>query len=368
MNIFYKKFFLLLVSVTLSQFGVAQEKLTKTIEKTIPMNANSAFHIENKYGNIELTGWDKNSVEIIMNVKVYDKNNKEDQAMNLLERIQSEIKIVGDIVTVTSQIVEKNPNAFTSFFSKANPIDLNKSNFQIDYAIHLPKNIATTATNKFGDLIVDDCYGSLTADIQHGNIWINNNLKEATISIKFGTLKTKALTTATLDLKNAELDLKSSENLTINSNGSTLKLAQVSAVNFTSNKDKISINSIENLSGDYKYSTVTINNLIKQVNATMKVTDFSIAKITNLNPLITIEQESSEITVAIDSLNFNFHAYLQEGVLRIPKTFQNIKNTVIDKNQKIREINATYGKKSTGNFSIKGYKGTIILKDTTVNK
>ena len=136
----------------------------------------------------------------------------------------------------------------------------------------------------------------------------------------------------------------------------------------TSNKDKVNIKNIENISGDFKFSTVTLENLTQEINATLKVTNLNITKISNSNAVVALIQESSDITIDVSGLNFDFKAYLQEGTLRIPKTFKNIDNKVIDKNQKIRDIKAVYGNPTSGKFNFKGYKGSISLQDASLKK
>ena len=364
MNMFYKKLLLLCCIVAINQFAVAQNKYSKTIEKTLPMTTNGEFQINNKYGDIEITGWDKNSIEIIANIQVFDK--KEEQALDLLNRIQSEIKIIGDIILVNSEIMDKNPNAMNSFFNRINPIVLDKSNVQINYIIHLPKNVKTNTNNRFGDVLINNCFANLTATVEHGNMTINNDINEAKIEIKYGNLKVKSVDKGNFDVKNADVYIPSSKNLTLISSGSTMQIDQVSQLNLTSNRDKINIKNIENASGDFKFSTINITNLSQQINATLKVTHFNVSKITNSNAVVVLNQESSDINIDVSGLNFDFKAYLREGTLRIPKTFKNIDNKVIDKNQKIRDIKAVYGNQTSGKFNFKGYKGSISLKDASL--
>lgn len=366
MNIFYKKILLLICIISINQLVEAQNKYSKTIEKTLAMPANSEFQIENKYGNIEITGWDKSNIEIIANIQVFDK--KDDQALDLLNRIQSEIKMIGDVIAVNSEIVDKNPSAMSSFFNRINPIVLDKSNVQINYTIHLPKNVKTDLNNRFGDVMVNNYFGYFTANVEHGNIIINNDIDEAKIEIKYGNLKVKSVAKANFEIKNGDIDLKFSKNLIINSSGSTIQINQVSQLNLTSNRDKIIIKNTENFSGDIKFTSIIIENLNQQINATLKVTNLTISKILNSNAIVALNQESSDITIGISGLNFDFKANLQEGALRIPKTFRNIDNKVIDKNQKIRDVKAVYGNPTSGKFTFKGYKGSISLQDASLKK
>ncbi len=358
---FYKKLTLFIVALTISQTVMAQESVSKTIEKRLPIASDGALYIDNKYGTVTVNGWDNDILQITMMVKVFDKN--EDEALNLLERIQPEVTIVGETIYLKSNISEKKQNTFSRFFNKINPIKLNKNNVQIDFTINIPKAISLDVTNKFGDVIIDAFEGHLQTTLQHGDMWINDSIKSATINLKFGELKSKAITNANIELKNAVLDLKSADKLVLKSSGSTIAVDKINELKINSSKDKIALIKVNKIDGDLKFSEIKIEHLVNHLEVALKVTDLAIENIENQNPKITIDQESSDIVINISQTAFKFSAYLTEGVLKIPKTFSNVNSNLIDKGKKRRQINANYGKNTTGIIKLSGYRGTIILKD-----
>jgi hypothetical protein len=366
MHIFYKKALLVLIAFSLSQTIIAQETISKTIKKNVSITADGIFHINNKYGNVTIKGWEKNHLDIEMTINVFDK--EEDEASDLLERIQPEIKILGDMIYLTSIVNEKSGNIVSRYFNKANPLKPGKNNIQIDYIINIPKNVSISIDNKYGDVIIDNFEGPINTSLQHGDMWINNNVSNATISLKFGKLKAKDISHAIIELRNAELDLKSTESMDLNSNGSVLKINKITNLELLSNKDKIDIDQVDKIEGEVKFSKLKVNTLNNILDLSMKINDLSINQIKNPNALINVDQESSDITISILGTAFKFHAYLTEGILKIPKTFENIETIMIDKGKKLREIHATYGKNPTGKVSISGYRGTIILKDSSISE
>jgi len=365
MNIYYKQLLFFVVAITVSYNINAQEIVTKTIEKKISVENNSEFYIENKYGDVIINGWEQNTISIEMDIKVTQK--KEEDAINLLNRIEPNINVVGKMVTLKSEILPKKGNSISRYFNRANPIDSDKGNVQVNYTISIPMNIYLDITNKYGDIIIEEFSGKTSANLQHGDMWVNQDIGNLTVDIKFGKLKTKEVVIADFTLKNAELDLKSSKNLLINSSGSTIEIDQTNSLELTSSKDDIEISTIDELRGESKFSNINIDNLTDEINFKLKVTDFKVSKITKPEAFVHLEQESSDIDINISGLSFNFKASLREGVLRIPKTFENINSEMIDKSERLREINATYGENPTGKFSIIGEKGSIIFRESTDN-
>ncbi|WP_343912007.1 hypothetical protein [Aquimarina litoralis] len=361
-DIYYKRITLILLIIFQCYHLNAQEKLSKSIEKTYDFTNSGTLQLENKYGNIIIDGWDQNKIAITINISVSKK--EKDDAQELLDRIRPSISKTNSFIKIVSDIEEKNYSFFTRVFNSVNPFDFDKGNVQIDYKISLPINAEIQLKNKFGDIIISEWDGKLTSDSQHGDMWINNDIINANIKMTFGKLQTKSISYGKVELKNSEFDLQTSKNLRILSNGSTINIEKVNQLQLYSNKDKVFLGSIEKIKGELKFSTVWLDNLINEIDLIMDVADFKVDKITNPSANVDINQKSSEINIDISDLNFDFEASLEQGLLRIPKTFKNIKNKMIDDKKRLREIQGTYGSNlEKGIFKITGRKGVIILKE-----
>src|SRR5690606_14505914 len=100
MFIYYKKILLLFAVFAFIQTALAQEVVTKAISKTYALTDAGELYIESKYGNIIINGWNKDSISIKVNVKANHK--KSENAKELLDRINPQIKIAGDFISITS--------------------------------------------------------------------------------------------------------------------------------------------------------------------------------------------------------------------------------------------------------------------------
>ncbi len=361
-TIFYKPILLILI-LLLSNYNVwAQEKVSKKIENTYPLTNTGELHLDNKYGNIVVNGWEEKTIQIVVNIEVSKK--KKEDAKELLKRIKSVINSTEDFISISSVIEEKSNSMFSRLFDKANPFDFDRGNIQINYDIYLPHNAEINITNKFGDIIMNGWNGKLKVNQQHGDIWINKSLNNANIEMKFGKLKTKSITYGTIRFKNGEIDIEESKELKITSSGTTITIENVASLEIQSSKDKITIQQIGNIQGELKFSSMNLNKVSEDINLTMEVTDFRVYKLQKPNANITINQESSELNINIAGTTLDFNASLEQGLLRIPKSFTNVKTNMIDKRKRIRKISATYGtNRDSGKFQITGTKGIIVLTE-----
>lgn len=361
MDTLYKKLLLFSVAIFLGQSLTAQEKVSRQISKDFPMTNASELRLENKYGDINLYGWDQNKISIAIAITVTHR--KKENAEDLLKRIKPILTNSGNLVNVTYKIAEKNDGFFTKYFNKANPFDFDRSNIQIDYTIYMPKNAEIDVTNTFGDVFIEDWKGKLRANIEHGDLWINENLSKADVDMKYGKLRAKSMDYTAIRLKNGSLDMTDSKSLRINSSGSDMTINKVSSLEIYSSKDEVEIEEVGTVYGTLKFTNVAIRELQKDIDLTMKIADFRVDAILDPKAIIAINQESSEVSLVITNFPHLFSATLEEGLVRLPKSFTNVDSKMLDKGKRIREISATYGKKPAGKISISGSKGVVLLKE-----
>ncbi len=350
-----------LAMLLLSSVAFGQDKLSKDIKKTFPLTNDGALYIENKYGNVFINGWDENSIKFEISVEVRGKSL--DKAKDLLKRINPEFVSTSSQVIVKTVITEKNPSFFNKYFKKIGPLNSEKSNSDVNYTIYLPREAAIEVYNKYGDIIVSDWNGKLIADVEHGDLRITNDLADSKLSVKYGKLRANTLNKTDINAKDATISFEKSEILKLESDGSTISLEELGELDINSNKDDIEINTIDNVFGTVKYSKVLLSNVISKVNLNLNLAELRILKFNTTDPIVNVQQKSSEVYVNISETNFNFSAELEQGVLRIPKTMRDINSKVLDEKNKIRQVRATYGTDNHGIFDITGYKGIIIFKE-----
>lgn len=361
MDTLCKKLLCVVLVFVVGQSVTAQEKVSKKITKTYAMTNAGELHLENKYGNINLNGWDKNEVFVEIAIRV--NHRKKENAEDLLKRVSSIVRESDDFVSVKYQIAEKSSRWFARLIDDTNPFDFNKSNLQIDFTVYMPAKAELKVTNTFGDVIIEGWSGKLKALVEHGDVWISENLNKADITMRYGKLRAQNISYGSVDIKNGELDMGDSKSLRLNSSGTEIALNAITSLEIYSNKDDMTIDDVDTMFGNLKFSALELNRLHKEVDMTLRIADFRVAEIVNPTVEITIEQESSEISLNVTNFSHQFDATLEQGLVRMPKSFENIESKMLDKGKKLRKINATYGKNTQGRISIIGKKGVVLLKE-----
>ncbi len=343
---------------------IGQNKLSKELKETYPLSKNGALYINNKYGDVYVNGWDKDSIQIEVSIAVTGK--KLDKVKDLLYRIAPNIIATNAQVIIKSEISEKKQSLFSlsRYINKIDLLNTDKANTSIDYIIYLPKSVEIEVFNKYGDVIISDWNGKLVAHTEHGDLMISDNtITNSKIALKYGKLRANTLYNTSINAKAASIAIEHSSQLKLESDGSDITIGVVDELELNSNKDNIEIDNLKNAFGDIKFSKVIFNTVSGKTNLNLNVAELRLKKLDNSMPIVNIQQKSSEVYINISKTNFNFSAELEQGVLRIPKTMNNISSKVIDKKNKIRQIRAVYGGDAKGIFDFTGYKGIIILKE-----
>ena len=361
MDTLYKKGLWLVLAIFAGHLSMAQTTVSKQVTETYQMTNAGELHLENKYGTINFFGWEEDEVSITIDITVNHK--KKDNAQELLNRIRPILKDGDDYLSLGYEIAERSSGFFANLFDKANPFDFDRSNVQINYTIYLPAKAEIDVTNKFGDVLIEGWVGKLKANVMHGDIWINEDLAKADIEVGYGKLRAKSINYGSIGLKNGSLDMQTSKNLRLNSGGSDIAIDEVTSLEIYSTKDEIEIGEIGAVYGNLRFTNLVLDRLNKDMDLSMKIADFRISQILDPQADIAIEQESSEIVLDVTNFPLHFDALLEEGLVRLPKSFENVTSELLDKGKRIREIKATYGLNPQGKVSISGKKGVVLLKD-----
>ena len=217
------------------QLNAKSEEVTKTYAETYEVNANATLKLANQFGKINLISWDKNQVEIIVEVNV--EANNEDKAQKKLNQITVMISGSANMVKVITELNSKGGNF--------------KGEFSIDMNIKAPASMILDLSNEFGDVIITDWdgpadinieFGSLTANkFTSDNVIINLEFSDGNIGLlnkaelnlefagKFNLDKAKELE---LDAEFSQVDIESVERITVSAEYGGLDIGQANQVDF----------------------------------------------------------------------------------------------------------------------------------------
>ncbi len=257
-----KKFNILLLGVLLGLTPIltsAQDQVTKEYHEEYGTADYSKLILHNKYGNVDIQNWDSQKIKIDVIVKV--KNSNEDRAQKMLDQINVKFSTEGKSV--------KAETVFEDRFRSNN----GNNEFEINYAVQIPKDLDLELRNKYGHAFLDELSGHAQIEIRYGKLTVN----------KLTRGQVKPLNTVTLayasgsnigecnwlkaNIKYSSLDIEKAKAFVGYTSYMKLSIEEASSVVIEGKYDGYKFGKLSNLVVKSSYSDIEADELSKKLEA-----------------------------------------------------------------------------------------------------
>lgn len=267
-----------------------QYEKTRKIIKSFVLPQNAELSISNKYGNIHLLQWEKDSVRF--EVDLIFRSSKADRVAKMLKEI--------DVRFSESSFYVSAVTSFPGSGKLWNEItDVTKSVIQsgneaeINYTVYIPSHAKLKIENRFGNIYIHDHAAATDIRISNGTFQANTINGKSQITVSFGSAQIHSMKDALVELNYADLQLNEAGKLQLNGRSSTMQLGQVEVLQLNSRRDKIDIESAGSVRGDASFSRLQFEYIGKDL---MLSTNYGNLLLTDLDKLATFVQLSSNFT------------------------------------------------------------------------
>jgi len=353
----FKSSFLLLLALTFTGLSLTAQEVTKDYHKEYTTNENTSLSISNKYGDVTIHTWDKNS--IVIDVKVTILLPDRERAEKLLSYIDVQFAEEGDNISARTFIDEK-----FNFSGWGN----SSRRFSIDYTISMPEGNDLAVANKYGDTELGVHSGKVSLDIKYGNLkaidLTRGNVSPLSyLNIAYG--KADIDRTGWLDVTarySGSLRIGKSQALLLDSRYSKLNLEETSSAVIDSKYDNYRIGTINNLVIDCGYADIVITTLKKKLVFDGSYGSFTAEEIPDKFENIEVRSKYTGVNLGIASnANYELDARLSYGDLRFDSDRFRHKRQIIENTSK--EYSGTMGEEESpaAKVSIDSSYGTVKL-------
>src|SRR5690606_3698010 len=144
----------------------------KTIKKEFNVNADALLKVNNSYGNLNITSWNENRVEIEVHIKT--NGNNEERVQERLDEIDVEFENSSSMVSARTLFGDRN-NSWGWSWGKRNSVSV-----QVNYNIKLHVKNSVNISNDYGSIFRDriDGHAKITCDygkMDIGELRVRNN-------------------------------------------------------------------------------------------------------------------------------------------------------------------------------------------------
>ncbi len=227
---------------------------TKTIVRAFRVSPTSKISVSNKYGNLRVELWDKDSIRFEITQTINEKNPV--KLAKIRDNISYRFAQIPSGLEVQTLFSEKHSSLIKNVKEATNYLDPQNLQSRINYKITMPTYINLTLELKYGDIILPTLSGNITIDLSNGNLQTGDF--NATLNLKqsFGNAYLKKIAQGDLDLNFVELQCESSNNLLINTKSSTIIIDQCGTLRIDSRRDQLTIQNVDELFLTTYFSTI----------------------------------------------------------------------------------------------------------------
>jgi hypothetical protein len=351
--------FILLLAYPLSAQSVSEKR---SFTKSIPLSNGARLEVKNKYGDIHITAWEKDTVSIKAEIEAFAPNQTRLQKM--LDGIEINIAGTGSLIRAETEFGKEITVILESFKGITGKIIEYDSRVQINYYINIPDNVDISIENQFGDIFMENNTGVISVSLSKGNFEANSLNRISDLSLDFGDAEIGSVKSARINSTFSKIKISQSEDISLNSTSTRFDLGKAGKVNVESRRDKFYIGYISGITGisyftDYKIETLTGN-----TDLDLKYGSFDAERVDEAFEKININSDYSDITADFDpSASFEFEIRHTNAFVVLPD--KNIKSEKEALNEDKKEYLIT-GKISTNPGSrrvkIDAKRGNIYIK------
>jgi hypothetical protein len=283
------------VFAVLRLYGAPPEEVKKVYHKEYAAVPATLVSIENRYGDVNLINWKKDSVVIDVVVTIdYPPKFK---GKELIEYITVDFSVSGNTIKAVTNIDEH-------FIDKWYRHD-DKKKFRIDYTIHAPASINLKVLNKYGDVFINELSGHAELEIRYGYVRINRLLRGNrkplnTLYLAYSKGNIEEAGWLMLQMKYSRLEISRGTALAGETKYSKLNIDKISSVVLESKYDTYRFGTLNNLVLSASYGSVKAEEIRKKISLETRYTGVEVGHVPAGFSSIDIDNAYGSVKVSID--------------------------------------------------------------------
>jgi hypothetical protein len=306
--------------------------------KSFAVTPNTSIEIINKYGDVSVSTWDKDSVRF--EVTITAEASKMSTAKDLFE--MAEIKFSSNSSSIEASLIwGENVNAFKRSTVEVTLAAGSSQVLRIDYKVFMPAGNTLKIENRFGDVFLPDLKGKTYISLYHGNLRAEKIKNAKSINVKYGDVKANQISEGELEVSFGDIEIENSDNLSIHSTSGTIEIENAIKLHIEGTNSKIRIENVEDLTTDVTISDTRVRKLKKKLNATVKMGDLTIDYISSSFLSVMVFSSYGEVNLSFDNQSsFSFEANMEKA-----KAFQASSSFTMIDDDKMDNFRIVKGKK-----------------------
>ena len=335
---------------------------TRSYLKSNPVTRETLLDVSNKYGNIYVTSWNKDSAWIKVEIKAFAPNPA--KLKKMFDGITVSINESDKTITAHTDFIQNINNLFEGFKGLTNKLISYESRMEIDYYINVPEYLNLKINNKYGDVYIGKCTGDFSVSISNGSFKAGSLGEKSSVTMAFCDASINSVISGTIEASFSELEIEKSKDLTITSTSSRYNIANAGEIRFESRRDKFFIDTISSMNGNSYFTDFNVKYITKSINLNTKYGNMNADLIDPEFELINLNCGYSDISLNFsETTSYNLDIRHINTFLILPVKDIYTEQETLDSEKKEYRTSGTVGKNpGSAKVKIEATRGNIYLK------
>lgn len=221
----------------------------KQIKKAYDVSSNAKLKISNDYGNLNITTWDQNRVEIEVTISV----SGDDE-----EDVKEKLKEIDVIFKASSSLVFAKTK-----FGSGSSWSSDDMKINVDYVVKMPVTNNVDLNNDYGSIYLTDIEGSANISCDYGSVRTGKLLSDDN-DLSFDYSKNcyfEYIKKGEISADYSGFEVSEAGSLEISADYTDIEIGKVSKVEYSSDYSKMDIDQVQYIEGNGDYFTMNIGDL-----------------------------------------------------------------------------------------------------------
>jgi hypothetical protein len=353
---------LILVSFIFISVSGQSNSEVRSFIKSLPVGKETSLEVNNKYGSIHITSWNKDSAYIRAEVKAFASSQA--KLNKMFDGITINYTVTSYMVRAQTDFTQNINMLFESFKGMTSKLISYDSHVEINYYINIPDYINLKIENKYGDVYMEDNSGIFSVSVTNGSFKANSIKKGSALSLVFCDATINSIASGKIDASFSEVTIGETDDLFINSISSRFDIKKAGVIRSESRRDKFFITSADKFQTNSYFSDFSLNNIKKELNMTTRYGSVNADFIDKGFEAININSGYSDLSLDFEQgSSYNLDIRHINAFVVLPDKNSNTEKKAIDEEKKEYITSGTIGKNpGTVRVKIDANRGNIYLK------
>ncbi len=351
-----------LIFLFFSSLSAQSDSEIRNFIKTIAVDKETSLEISNKYGTIQVTPWNKDSVFIRAEVKAFASN--QSRLTKMFDGITINFTDSKYLVRANTDFTQNINMLFESFKGMTSKLISYDSRVEINYYVSMPEYINLKIENKYGDIYMENISGEFYVSLSNGSFKANSLGKGSIITLTFCDATINSVVSGKIDASFSEISIGETQDLSINSISSRFDIKRAGTIRVDSRKDKFFLSDVEALSGTSYFTDYNVRNLKRNLDLSTRYGTINTDVIEKGFESVNINSGYTDISLGFDqAASYNLEIRQLNSFLVLPDRNIKTERKVLNDDKKEYMTFGTIGRNpGSAKVKIDASRGNIYLK------